>query len=306
MDLNRAHRLAAEFDAHDFEGLIEFAFEELHPEVVGAEMIRQVGERMGRSTVNVRRWLQFQEYAGQIGLDPARETALDIGCGNGSMALVLSGHFDRVTATDISMEELVLAKRFLADNNVSNVELICCESELLPFGAGAFDFINATSVIEHFSDQKVALGEMERVLRTKGIVSLDSPNRYDPIYPEPHVNVRWVGFMPRLLQGAFVKLASGQSYVGKRPLSLRELRALLSEAFGERQHAILYWPRWNDGGAGQTRIGGYLAGHARLRAAANLIWARFVNSHEVLAWKQGQAGIAFGIIAIDQPLKAHE
>jgi hypothetical protein len=50
--------------------------------------------------------------------------------------------------------------------------------------------------------------------------------------PEPHVRLRWVGFVPRRWQARYVRAFKDIEYQGIQLLSLRELRRHAVRAFG--------------------------------------------------------------------------
>lgn len=162
---------------------------------------------------------------------PAGGIALDLGCGSGEAcgALVARGA-SRVIGVDISIVELVLARKLLAEQGHDALLLAAC-AEALPLAAQAVDFIYSPDVIEHVSNQKAYLTEAHRSLRKGGWLLLNSPNRYSIVCPEPHNGVWFFGFVPRSLMNTLSRALGCGSYVGKRLLSFAELRKLFSETF---------------------------------------------------------------------------
>jgi 2-polyprenyl-3-methyl-5-hydroxy-6-metoxy-1,4-benzoquinol methylase len=60
----------------------------------------------------------------RCGINPTQlDTCLEVGCGVGRITSFLAGAFSKVIATDISDKHLTLAKTYLADKGVQNVEL---------------------------------------------------------------------------------------------------------------------------------------------------------------------------------------
>jgi len=103
-----------------------------------------------------------------------RETALEIGCGIGRLAVVAAGEFDRVIATDISPHMLEQASAKAARPNVSYVLL---KSGLeLPAPAASVDLVYAWTVFRHTSEVVFAgyLDESRRVLKPGGCLAFEA------------------------------------------------------------------------------------------------------------------------------------
>lgn len=112
---------------------------------------------------------------------------LDVGCGRGAVATLLSDRFDEVHGVDTDEQALaVAAERGVA---VAQVDL---DREPLPFEDGSFDAVVSLDVIEHVLDPAVFVRELARVLRPGGNVYLATPN------------VRFAGYLRALvLEGRF-------------------------------------------------------------------------------------------------------
>ncbi len=87
---------------------------------------------------------------------PARDTAWDCGTGNGQVALVLADHFQNVIATDVSEQQLGMAK------TKTNIEYICCRAEKTDFPGKYFDLITVAQAI-HWFDFEAFFKEINRV-----------------------------------------------------------------------------------------------------------------------------------------------
>lgn len=156
---------------------------------------------------------------------------LDLGCGSGEATAALH---ERGAATviglDISLVELMLARKLLAEVGQPAYLVAGC-AEALPFKDELFDFIYSPDVIEHVSNQTTYFKEARRALAPTGQFLLNSPNRYSVVCPEPHVGIWFLGFAPRRLMDGLCRLAGKGGYIGKRLVSLSELRAMLSGTF---------------------------------------------------------------------------
>ena len=72
----------------------------------------------------------------------------------GSALFAMSGIFEVGVGVDISLVDLMLAKKRFEERGIDNVNLVCASAELLPFDNNTFDLINATDVIEHIANQE--------------------------------------------------------------------------------------------------------------------------------------------------------
>lgn len=115
---------------------------------------------------------------------PAGSSVLDLGCGTGELAIALAAAGMRVTGCDISPEMLRIAAD--AKTPVGWVELEP-DWRVLPFRAGGFDAVVASSVLEYVDDPVAVLCECHRVLRPGGLVLCTVP---DPRHP-----VRWLEWL---------------------------------------------------------------------------------------------------------------
>ncbi len=286
-DISKARKLAAEFDQADFASLMRFGYGTMHPEIAADFLEQFVDMRVKRVGLNKQRWQRCKQLMETCKIDYSLSTAVDLGCGVGGLIPLLVKEMSHVVGIDISMEELILAKRFLTDQGIdSQVTLVCSEGETIPIRSTSVSLVNATSVIEHVRDAGAVLQAVFKSLTPGGIFLFDSPNRYDLVYPEPHVGVRFVGLWPRALQEPYVRLMSGKEYKEKRLLSLRELRSYLRRCVSSGNFVIFYWPRWQLGNPVKSMIGRFIiARWPSIMPRLNRIWAQFVGVHDVVLWK---------------------
>ena len=74
----------------------------------------------------------------------------------------------------------------------------------MPYADGYFDYLIATSVLEHVSDPAVIIQEADRVLKPSGAFYLSFPNRFAP--RETHTGFWFVSYLPRPLARAVLRL----------------------------------------------------------------------------------------------------
>ncbi len=178
---------------------------------------------------------RLQQLLDTAGLAKVEGRVLDLGCGSGeAIGALLAKKGGSVIGMDISLTELVLAKKLLAEQGITAFLVAGC-AEAMPFQAQCFDFIYSPDVIEHVSDQNDYLSEIQRILTADGRALLNSPNRYSVVCPELHVGIWFLTFLPRPLIDPVCRLLGKGPYVGKRLVSLTELKRLLKRYFAKVQ-----------------------------------------------------------------------
>ncbi len=158
---------------------------------------------------------------------------LDIGCGRGPWAVTAVDLFDEIFALDVDMASLILAKKYCQENDISNIQFLSATASALPFSGDYFELINSQAVLEHVDDQARTLKEIKRVLQPGGCFTGDSINRYNLFTPEPHIELRLIGFLPKNLAHKLSLWLRKLPYDDIKPLSYNELRLLLRQAFDD-------------------------------------------------------------------------
>lgn len=121
------------------------------------------------------RWIFWRRLAGLLELAEGvrRARALDFGCGEGAFLPSLSRSFEQVVAVDLDVSAAGgLARLYRLENTL----LVQARSPELPFSDGAFDFIVAADVLEHFLDLGPAAAELDRVLAPGGRLVVSAPS----------------------------------------------------------------------------------------------------------------------------------
>jgi SAM-dependent methyltransferase len=219
-DWEYALRLDAEYDRHDFRGLLE-RYYDFDPEVTAELRRRQIAHIL-TAPERAGRWLE--------GLAPPREGALlDLGCGSGSFLAAVASWRGELWGVDIALRWLLVARKRLDEEGLSHVRLVCGCAEQLPFRERTFAAVVAGDVIEHVGDQRTTLAEAHRVLDRGGRLFLASPNRFS-LAPEPHVQVWGVGLLPRRWMAPYVRWRRGIDFRAIRTLGYSEWRRLLDRS----------------------------------------------------------------------------
>jgi ubiquinone/menaquinone biosynthesis C-methylase UbiE/uncharacterized protein YbaR (Trm112 family) len=229
-DREKAKLIAAKFDDHDFERLIDFYWSitpHNHPALV-KRYVRHALTAVERGRQSIQKIEAMVPYR----ISGEDKRCLEIGCGTGGFLVASKEQFGHVVGIDIAFRWLVVARKRLQEAGVS-CQLVCCCAEALPFREGQFDLIVAGDVLEHTLTQREMIAEQHRALRNDGVFFAATPNRLS-LTPEPHVRLWGVGWMPRWLQLKYVLWRKGIPYHHIKLVSRFELKALVRQTpFGE-------------------------------------------------------------------------
>jgi SAM-dependent methyltransferase len=120
----------------------------------------------------------------RLRLPESGHRAVDLGCGTGQHARLLSGVFNEVLAVDVSLPMLQFAQHHRPAGNIAYQQ-----RDLLDVTAdqdGTFDFILSTHTLHHVPDLAVALAQIRSLVRPGGRVVI-----IDNVDPRRQVPRRW-------------------------------------------------------------------------------------------------------------------
>jgi 2-polyprenyl-3-methyl-5-hydroxy-6-metoxy-1,4-benzoquinol methylase len=175
-------------------------------------------DKYGSAHPVVRRLMAgFERSAHELLARAAPASLLDVGCGEG----VLTARWARTVPGEVvgvDLEDPALAAHWASARAAGppNLRFVAMSAEALEFGAGAFELVAATEVLEHVADPGVALRELARVAATWLLVSVPR----EPLWR-----------VLNLARGAYVT-ALGNTPGHLHHFSRRGLLALLGE-YGE-------------------------------------------------------------------------
>ncbi len=150
---------------------------------------------------------------------------LDLGCGTGDLAGRLARAGLQVTGCDFSKEMLEHAARADPTATVAWVHLTP-DWRTLPFPAGTFGAIVASSVLEYVDDPVMVLRECGRVLRPGGVLLFTVPDLRHPS--------RWLEWSVALA----AKTSAGQA-LGRRQSRLQSYMTYLRVS--RQRHTARWW-----------------------------------------------------------------
>jgi ubiquinone/menaquinone biosynthesis C-methylase UbiE len=97
---------------------------------------------------------------------------LDIGCGEGAIAIGLADVAGRVVGVDLNDEEFAGARHWAIEHEIGNVEFRVGSVAALDFPDGHFDACLCHSMLETLDEPLDALGEIKRILKPGGVVGV--------------------------------------------------------------------------------------------------------------------------------------
>lgn len=139
-------------------------------------------------------WIKHLRYAHRkmlldgfriLGNEKKRISVLALGCGAGweiwrilSILRRLNVEY-KIIGCDIALNALVEAKKVAKQNNIRNIDMVCCVSESLPFKSESFDVVTAIfGALDHSLNFKKAFGEISKVLKSDGVLIATVLNRF--------------------------------------------------------------------------------------------------------------------------------
>lgn len=128
--------------------------------------------RLGRITDALEQELILELVGPVTGL-----RVLDVGCGDGQLALALARAGARVSAVDTDPRMLTAARRCFEASAVE-AELSEADAQALPFESKSFDVVTAVTVLCFVDEPERAVAEMARVLRPGGRLVIGELGRY--------------------------------------------------------------------------------------------------------------------------------
>ena len=129
----------------------------------------------GSTFFHRRRRDLIRAYFRQRGVDTARLSYLDLGCGKGELLTLLLGDFARLAGCDPSSEMLGAAEGVETRQQL--------DPEKIPFEDAQFDLVTAAGVFHHVAPMsRLALArEVTRVLKRGGVFAVLEHNPYNPV-----------------------------------------------------------------------------------------------------------------------------
>jgi ubiquinone/menaquinone biosynthesis C-methylase UbiE len=106
------------------------------------------------------------------------ERLLDIGCGEGRLLAKAKDNYKELYGIDIVEARIEQAKKFFQENDLKDRVYLSIKdvNEGLPFEDEFFDTVTMIAVLEHLFDPFFIIKEINRVLKRRGLLILETPN----------------------------------------------------------------------------------------------------------------------------------
>jgi len=111
--------------------------------------------------------------------DVCGKKVLDIGCGDGTYAYVLSILGAIVSGQDLGVDAIRIAnERVYGERNCNKGKFVCADASKLSFDDSYFDVVFSADFFEHIklAEKRQVLGEVYRVLKPGGLFVIKTPN----------------------------------------------------------------------------------------------------------------------------------
>ena len=164
---------------------------------------------------------------------------VDLGCGIGMMSVEFAkrvGPAGRVTAVDISEEQLKLAREYAKLHNINNIDFICHEAYKLHELKLKADMVYIRFLLEHLSQPLEALKQATMMLNDKGYLFCETVTSYAAMFSDPPSDMfdQWqkaILLQPELYNTDFYigkRLASHYQTLGLKPIKFELQQPILS------------------------------------------------------------------------------
>jgi ubiquinone/menaquinone biosynthesis C-methylase UbiE len=106
-------------------------------------------------------------------------TCLDVGCGTGSLLLLLGQQKEDAKRFGIDLSDQMI--RIAGMKLGEKVDLRVCDSEKLPFDNEQFDLVTCTYSFHHYPKPSATLSEMHRILSPNGRIIIVDASGFSPL-----------------------------------------------------------------------------------------------------------------------------
>ena len=165
------------------------------------------------------------------------KTLVDIGTGEGYVAVEMAKLGLHVIACDLTSQALENIDRFKKQFNLPNIKLIKCKADEIPIKSNSVDYVVANAILEHLPNEKKTVEKWKRILKPKGKMFITVPLKYRYLLPflipVNYIHDKRIGHLRRYDKESLQKLFGlNVLYVFYTGHFLKVLGFLLSSIFG--------------------------------------------------------------------------
>jgi SAM-dependent methyltransferase len=134
--------------------------------------LRTINRRLGAYR-GVSRWLKSLIHS----KSPASFSVLDVGTGSGDIPMVIArwarGQSIGVRIVGVDLDRVTVEVARLQTQNFPEISIVCADAFRLPFSPSSFDFVHASQLLHHFSEEEIVaqLRAWSRIARRGILVS---------------------------------------------------------------------------------------------------------------------------------------
>lgn len=158
--------------------------------------------------------LRFQSWIADLEryVSVKDKTIFSSGCGSaGDLYEFLQKGAKKVYGVEVDKDLLDLAiARFKGTKLEKQVELSMYPGDILPYEDSTFDIAFSMHVIEHTINPRQYLEELMRVIKPRGVIFMDLPNRYYPI--EQHTLLKFIHLVPYFIRDSVIKFITNKLF----------------------------------------------------------------------------------------------
>lgn len=155
----------------------------------------------------------------------AGQRAIDVGCGPLGIVDLLSkrvGRTGSVIGLDSEPANVELARAFVRDAGLTNVEIVEGDARATGLSPGSFDLVHARTLLVNLRAPQAVLTEMVRLVRPGGWVAVMEPDSGVNLYHPPHPT--WQRMHDIFMAG--FRVDGADPLIGRRVLELLEQAGL--------------------------------------------------------------------------------
>jgi ubiquinone/menaquinone biosynthesis C-methylase UbiE len=200
-----------------------------HKELVREEFTRQADDYAAAPAI---RDAEHLRKLVELVAPPSDSRMLEVATGPGHVAMAFAPVCREVVGIDLTDAPLKIAEKMRAERGIANVSFRKGDVESrLPFEDGEFDVVVCRFAVHHFAEPEKVIGEMARVCRDDGLVTIEDLiaseqpdraayyNEFERLRDTSHTRALPMSEMIKMLGGAGLEIVRFTSHGYRTPVS---------------------------------------------------------------------------------------